>query len=114
MITEEIVAALKAEHGPELHLLEHDGVEVVAVAPPAPEWLRFQNDISNEDRRAGALPNLARGCIVYVDGAASTKRDDVRKRLDAVAGAKTGILTTFANSLTKLAGLSKEATVKKL
>lgn len=104
MIDDKTLAEIKKNHPGELHLLEHQGYEVVVRSPPPTEWKRFRSLISDEAQRSGALETLCRACIVYPEG----------QELTDLFIAKPGLNETFGNELTELAGLAKGATRKKL
>lgn len=111
---DQVVDQLKSEHGGNLHLVGDEPDQVVVKVPPAVEWDRFNAMIVDEDRKAKAIPMLTRNCVVWAPGAASTSRKDVLVAYDAIMAAKPGLAQTYGNQLVKLAGLAREATVKKL
>ena len=93
-----ILEELKAKHS-DLHLLSHDGVEVVAKRPGKAEYRRFRDMIRDEKRAADAAETFVRACIVYPDAGAVT----------AIIAQRPAIVDTLANTLVGLAGLTREA-----
>ena len=98
MIDAQIAADLKAKHGADLHLLSHDGVEVVCKRPGKGEYRRFRHMTIDEKRKEDAAETFVRDCTVYPDGQA----------LAAIFEVRPGLIDTFAARLIDLAGTAKE------
>ena len=99
-----VIEELKAAHGSGLHLIEHDGVEVVAKRPGGPQYRRWKQLTLDEKRRIDAGATLVRDCVVHPAAA----------ELQALIDERPGLVDTFAGKLVELAGASQEATVTPL
>jgi hypothetical protein len=98
MIDPKIIDDLKAKHS-DLHLLEHDGVEMVFKRPSKEVYRRFKKLVLDEDRRAEAAERLIFDCLAWPD--APTAQVALEKQ--------PGLVDTFASSLADLAGAAKKA-----
>lgn len=92
-MTPEKIEELKAKYG-ELHVLEHQGNEVIVTAPNRPTWKRFRSQILDDRKHDIALEELVRACVVYPD----------RATFDALLDKKPGLVETFGKAVTELAG----------
>lgn len=104
MITNETIAKLKAEHGDDLHLLEGAGHEIVVRVPSRAEWKRFRAQQADAAKNVDARETLLRGCIVHPAAA------DVA----AIFEKRPGLVDTFGVELQTIAGVTAEATSRKL
>jgi hypothetical protein len=98
MIDPKIAAELKEKHGSDLHVMNHDGVEVVAKRPGKVEYRRFRHMTMDDRRKEDAAATFVRDCIVY-PAAADLEREFEKRP---------GLVDTFANKLVELAGTAKE------
>ena len=98
MIDPTIAAALKDKHGPDLHVLSHDGVEIVVKRPGKAEYRRFRHMTLDERRKEDAAETFVRDCTVLPDAKALAAEFEVRP----------GLIDTFAGKLIELAGTAKE------
>lgn len=108
------VAALKSQHGEELHALElcgalADGTPLVTVVvrlPNRQEYRRFKDAAANRngDARIKATEQLARSCIVYPSP----------ERLEYVAEKYAAVLDSVAGELLELAGAQNNVAKKAL
>ncbi len=103
MIDDKLIERLKAEHG-EVHLLEHDGIEVVVKPAVRPEWKRFNEMRGDPARKVGAAEQLLRDCCVFPDAAG----------LAAILARKPGLAETFGGECAEISGLTNKVTSRKL
>ena len=103
---QQIDAAKQANPGAELHLLDALGHQAIAKAPPREQYEFFKTEASHKQagRALAALETLVKGCVVTPDAAG------LEKMLDKFPG----LVESYGNALIKLAGLTEEATAKKL
>ena len=119
MIDKTILDELKSKY-PYARLLsweddDTDETFEIVVAPPGrAQWQRFMRASTNDEERSGAGEQLVRDCTVYVAGAPSTERNAAAIALDAMLLRRPGLAGTFSKQLVKIAGLSREASSKKL
>jgi len=100
----EITAELKRKHGDDLHLLTASEEQVIARTPSQAEYQRYLDHVNEKTKRTHAHENLTRSCVVYPDHA----------ELDALLERKPGLMTTFGDKLTELAGSVDACEAKKL
>lgn len=98
MIDHELAAALKDKHGNDLHVLAHDGVEIVCKRPGKAEYRRFRHMTLDERRKEDAAETFVRDCTVYPEA----------KELGVAFEVRPGLIDTFASKLVELAGTAKE------
>ncbi len=105
MLNEKTIADLKAEHGDNLHLLEHLGREVVVKMPDRGAWKRFKGSMANEGPgRLEATAQFIRDCRVHPSP----------EELEAMFAELPALADTFAGELAELAGAAKSANHRKL
>ncbi len=98
MIDPEIVEELKAKHGTDIHLLSHDGVEVVAKRPGKAQYRRFRHLGIGERTKEDAAETFVRDCVVYPDQPGLSSEFEKRP----------GLIDTFCGKLLDLAGTAKD------
>lgn len=99
------IQATKNDHpGAELHMLEHGDEAVIVKVPNRSQWRRFVAESSNKTPGAAsaAMENLLAQVTVWPKSTA-----DLYDR-------RPGLVETFAGKVSELAGLSSEASAKKL
>lgn len=104
MIDPKIAEELKAKHGADLHVLAHDGCEVIVKRPGRFEYRKFRKETLDERKKEDAPENFIRACCVYPEPA------DLSRMLEA----RPGLVDTFSGALIDLAGTSREADVSPL
>jgi hypothetical protein len=97
-MTPDQITELKEKHGNDLHLLAHDGVEVVAKRPGKNEYRKFRRETMDEKRKENAAEGFVRSCVVSPGGAEVT----------AIFDQRPGLVDTLASALVDLAGAAKE------
>lgn len=98
MLTDEIVAELKAKHGQALMAVPCASGEIVFRRPQAKEWERFQDGVRT-DKTAAACRELQSACVVYPDAAAWRAAIDEEPAL---------LTEGFQSAVNELAGVGRE------
>ena len=109
----DLVLRLRAAHGDRLYLL-HDRFRVVCRAPKRGEWDRFMAMKLDDAQKTRALPQIARSCIVWVDGARSEERTEVLATWDALLEEWPAVSQEIGADLTRIAAADEEVEAKKL
>ena len=109
----DLASRLRAAHGDRLYLL-HDKFKIICRAPKRAEWDRFMAMKFDDAQRVRSLPQLARSCIVWVDGARSEERTEVLATWDALLEEWPGISQSIGAYLTLIAAADEEVEGKKL
>lgn len=79
---------LRAAHGVDITRLDASGVTVVVRAPTRAEYKRFRAESLDDKRRADAVENLCRSCVVWPDAAEFSRILDRKPALADIFGAK--------------------------
>lgn len=104
-ITAELVEQLKAKHGDDLHHLAPYEHGVICKAPDRAQFERFTAKLSENRNNTGPIrEKLCRDVIVHPELA----------EVDALFDRRPGLITTFSNQISEIAGLEQEAHAKKL
>lgn len=98
----------------DLHLLSHDGFEIVVRSPSRAAYKKFRKWASDPSKRDLAIEELVTMSVVAVGGCTSTKEDDVSAAWERMLDRRPALSETFGNKLLSLAGMSDEAEAKKL
>jgi len=98
MLTDEIIAELKAKHGAALMAVPCPSGEVVFRRPHAKEWEQFQDGVRT-DKTAAACRVLQSACVVYPD--ANAWRAAIEEEPALLTG-------SFQQAINELAGVDRE------
>jgi len=98
-MTPEQIQELKAKHpDADLHLLSHDGIEMVFRRPTKDAYRAFKKKTLKEETKLDAAEVLVYACLVSPDASAA----------GPIFARQFGLMDTFCSKLIDLAGAAKD------